>query len=94
MILLVYNVMICDEFFLLSTREYKAHYNIYLYFSYYILKKIFLCNTAGFNLKDSQFLVGYIQVTGPKFYRDICPNEKREEWFAQFKSKEDYKVYT
>ena len=58
------------------------------------LKKNFLCNTAGFNLEDSQFLVGYIQVTGPKFYRDICPNEKREEWFAQFKSKEDYKVYT
>jgi len=48
----------------------------------------------GFNLENSQFLVGYIQVTGLKFYRDICPNEKREEWFAQFKSKEDYKVYT
>ncbi|KAL9970305.1 hypothetical protein ACROYT_G022659 [Oculina patagonica] len=48
----------------------------------------------GFNLEDSQSLVGYIQLTGLKFYRDLCPHEKREDWFAQFSSMEDYKVYT
>ena len=51
-------------------------------------------SSVGFDLTDSQTLVGYIQVTGLKFYRDFCPAEKREQWFAQFKSKEDYKVYT
>lgn len=48
----------------------------------------------GFILEDSQFLVGYIQVTGLKFYRDFCPHEKRENWFTQFSSMKDYKVYT
>lgn len=51
-------------------------------------------NIAGFNIEASQFLVGYIRVSGLKFYRDLCPHEKREHWFAQFGSKEDYKVYT
>ena len=51
--------------------------------------------TAGFtDLNDSQSLVGYLQVSGPKFYRDLCPPEKRKEWLSNFASKQDYKVYT
>ncbi|XP_020621908.1 uncharacterized protein LOC110059540 isoform X1 [Orbicella faveolata] len=48
----------------------------------------------GFILEDSQFLVGYIQITGLKFYRDLCPHDKRDDWFDKFSSMEDYKVYT
>ena len=51
--------------------------------------------TAGFtDLNASQSLVGYLQVSGPKFYRDLCPPEKRKEWLSNFASKQDYKVYT
>ena len=51
--------------------------------------------TAGFtDLNDSQSLVGYLQVSGPKYYRDLCPPEKRKEWLSNFASKQDYKVYT
>lgn len=48
----------------------------------------------GFILEESQFLVGYIQITGLKFYRDLCPHDKRDDWFDKFSSMEDYKVYT
>lgn len=51
-------------------------------------------NIAGFNVEASQFLVGYIQVTGLKFYRDLCPHDKRDAWFAQYSSMKDYNVYT
>lgn len=51
--------------------------------------------SVGFNdLTDSQSLVGYIQITGPKFY-SLCPSmDVRENWFAQFKEMKDYKVRT
>ncbi|XP_068748212.1 uncharacterized protein [Montipora capricornis] len=48
----------------------------------------------GFILEDSQFLVGYIQITGLKFYRDLCPQDKQDDWFYKFSSMEDYNVYT
>ena len=47
---------------------------------------------TGFNLEETQSLVGYIQVTGLKFYRDLCPAEKRDEWFVKWKS--NYIVHT
>lgn len=41
--------------------------------------------THGFdNIVDSKCLVGFIEVAGSKFYRDLCPNERRETWFDRF----------
>lgn len=41
--------------------------------------------THGFdNIAVSKCLVGFIEVTGSKFYRDLCPNEKRKTWFDRF----------
>lgn len=48
----------------------------------------------GFHLEESQCLVGFIQVTGPKFYRDLCPRDQRDEWFHNFRAMADYKVLT
>ena len=52
--------------------------------------------TAGFtNLNASQSLVGYLQVSGPKFHRDLCLPEKRKEWLSNFASKHyHYHYYT
>ena len=62
---------------------------------YRLDQQFLLYLTAGFtDLNDSQSLVGYLQVSGPKFYRDLCPPEKRKEWLSNFASKQDYKVYT
>ena len=62
---------------------------------YRLDQQFLLYLTAGFtDLNDSQSLVGYLQVSGPKFYRDLCPPEKRKEWLSSFASKQDYKVYT
>ena len=49
---------------------------------------------AGFSLEASQILVGFIQVSGPKFYEDFCPDDRKEEWFKEFKKLGDYKVLT
>ena len=62
---------------------------------YRLDQQFLLCLTAGFtNLNASQSLVGYLQVSGLKFYRDLCPPEKRNEWLSNFASKQDYKVHT
>lgn len=43
--------------------------------------------THGFdNIAVSKCLVGFIEVTGSKFYRDLCPNKKREIWFDRFQA--------
>ncbi|XP_015770393.1 PREDICTED: uncharacterized protein LOC107348834 isoform X1 [Acropora digitifera] len=47
----------------------------------------------GFDDLTDSSLVGYIQVTGLKFYT-LCPPNIREEWFAQFQKMEDYGVHT
>ena len=50
---------------------------------------------AGFLFdEESQILVGFIQVSGLKFYRDLCPDDKKDEWFAKFSAKGDYRVST
>ena len=50
---------------------------------------------AGFLFdEESQILVGFIQVSGLKFYRDLCPDDKKDEWFAKFSAKSDYRVST
>ena len=50
---------------------------------------------AGFLLdEESQILVGFIQVSGLKFYRDLCPDDKKDQWFANFSAKGDYRVST
>ena len=50
---------------------------------------------AGFLLdEESQILVGFIQVTGLKFFRDLCPHGQRKGWFTKFRTKGDYKVLT
>ena len=49
---------------------------------------------AGFSLEASQILVGFIQVSGPKFYKDFCPDDDKPEWFKKFKKLDDYKVLT
>ena len=49
---------------------------------------------AGFSLEASQILVGFIQVSGPKFYQDFCPDDSKKEWFENFKALGDYKVLT
>ena len=49
---------------------------------------------AGFRFdEESQILVGFIQVSGLKFYRDLCFDDK-DEWFAKFSAKDDYRVST
>lgn len=47
----------------------------------------------GFDDLTDSSLVGYIQVTGLKFYT-LCPPNIREKWFAQFQKMEDYGVHT
>ncbi|XP_015779651.1 PREDICTED: uncharacterized protein LOC107357519 [Acropora digitifera] len=47
----------------------------------------------GFDDLTHSYLVGYIQVTGPKFYT-LCPPYIKEKWFVQFKEKNDYPVHT
>ena len=49
---------------------------------------------AGFSLNESQILVGFIQVSGSKFYKDFHPDDGKEEWFEEFKNLGDYKVLT
>lgn len=44
--------------------------------------------------EESQILVGFIQVSGLKFYRDLCPDDKKDQWFANFSAKGDYRVST
>ena len=44
--------------------------------------------------EESQILVGFIQVSGLKFYRDLCPDDKKDQWFANFSAKSDYRVST
>lgn len=48
----------------------------------------------GFHLEESQCLVGFVQVTGLKFYRDLCPPDQRNEWFGKLSAMTDYKVLT
>lgn len=48
----------------------------------------------GFHLEDSQCLVGFIQVSGLKFYRDLCPPDQQDEWFDNFSAMPDYRVST
>ena len=49
----------------------------------------------GFPLdEESQILAGFIQVSGLKFYRDLCPNDKKDQWFAKFRALGNYKVFT
>ena len=55
--------------------------------------KVALFIFAGFDDLTDSSLVGYIQVTGLKFYT-LCPPNIREEWFAQFQKMEDYGVHT
>ncbi|XP_031565798.1 uncharacterized protein LOC116300958 [Actinia tenebrosa] len=50
--------------------------------------------TQGFPLNSAQRLLGFIQVSGTKFYKDFCPEDAKESWFLDFGSREDYKVYT
>ena len=60
-------------------------------------RNIFTCCfiIAGFLLdEESQILVGFIQVTGLKFYRDLCLHGQRKGWFTKFRTKGDYKVLT
>ena len=49
----------------------------------------------GFPLgEESQILVGFIKVSGLKFYRDFCPDDKKDQWFAKFRTLGNYKVFT
>ena len=49
---------------------------------------------AGFPLdEESQILAGFIQVSGLR-YRDLCPNDKKDQWFAKFRALGNYKVFT
>ena len=44
-----------------------------------------LFDFSGFdNIADSECLVGFIEVAGSKFYRDLCPNDRRVAWFNLF----------
>ena len=43
---------------------------------------------------ESQVAVGFIQVSGPKFYRDFCPDDTKNPWFDKFSVKGDYRVST
>ena len=50
---------------------------------------------AGFSLNEaSQILVGFIQVSGLKFYKDFCPDADKKKWFENFKALLAYKVLT
>ena len=49
---------------------------------------------AGFFLEASQILVGFIQVSGPKFYKDFCPDDDKPKWFKKFEKLGNYKVLT
>ena len=63
---------------------------------YRLDQQFLLYLTAGFtDLNASQSLVGYLQVSGPKFHGDLCLAEKRNEWLSNFASKHyHYHYYT
>ncbi|XP_031565797.1 uncharacterized protein LOC116300956 [Actinia tenebrosa] len=48
----------------------------------------------GSSTDDDLILQGYLQLSGPKYYRDFCPEDMKESWFEKFSSNVDYKVYT
>ena len=43
---------------------------------------------------ELKFLVGFIQVSGLKFYKYMPPGKERDQWFTKFRVLTDYKVLT
>lgn len=42
---------------------------------------------SDFDIADSKCLVGFIEVSGAKFYKYFCPDGRKKPWFKSFMEK-------